>query len=39
MSFTINIYYKGQNGSAKNFAKEMISSGIIDEIRSKIIVL
>ena len=35
MSFTINIYYKGQNGSAKKFATEMISSGIVDEIRSK----
>ncbi len=35
MCFTINIYYKGQNGSAKNFANEMISSGIVDEIRSK----
>lgn len=35
MSFTINIYYKGQNGSAKMFANEMISSGIVDEIRNK----
>ena len=35
MSFTINIYYKGKNGSAKKFASEMISSGIVDEIRSK----
>ncbi len=35
MSFTINIYYKGKNGSAKAFANEMISSGIVDEIRSK----
>lgn len=35
MSFTINIYYKGQNGSAKKFANEMISSGIVDEIRTK----
>ena len=35
MSFTVNIYYKGQNGSAKKFANEMISSGIVDEIRSK----
>ena len=35
MSFTMNIYYKGQNGSAKKFANEMISSGIVDEIRSK----
>ncbi len=35
MSFTINIYYKGENGSAKVFANEMITSGIVDEIRSK----
>ena len=35
MSFTINIYYKGNNGSAKAFAKEMISSGIVEEIRNK----
>ncbi len=35
MSFTINIYYKGQNGSAKAFVNEMISSGIVNEIRSK----
>ena len=35
MSFTINIYYKGKNGSAKKFANEMKSSGIFDEIRKK----
>jgi len=35
MGFIINIYYKGQNGSAREFAKEMISSGIVDEIRNK----
>ena len=35
MSFTMNIYYKGQNGSAREFANEMISSGIVKEIRSK----
>ncbi len=35
MNFTINIYYKGQNGSAKKFANEMISSGIVEEIRNK----
>ena len=35
MSFTINIYYKGINGSAKKFANEMISSGLVDEIRNK----
>jgi quinol monooxygenase YgiN len=35
MAFTINIYYTGSNGSAKKFAEEMISSGIVSEIRSK----
>ena len=35
MSFTINIYYKGENGSAKKFANEMISSGVVEEIRNK----
>ena len=35
MAFTINIYYTGSNGSAKQFAEEMISSGIVDEIKSK----
>ena len=31
----MNIYYKGQNGNAKKFANEMISSGIVEEIRNK----
>lgn len=35
MSFTMNVYYKGQNGSAKKFANEMISSGIVEEIRNE----
>lgn len=35
MAFTINIYYTGSNGSAKRFAEEMISSGIVREIRNK----
>lgn len=35
MSITINIYYKGENGSAKNFAREMIESGIVDEIKKE----
>ena len=30
MSFTVNIYYTGQNGSAKDFANEMVSSGVVD---------
>ena len=33
MSLTINIYYTGKDGSAKEFAREMISRGIVDQIR------
>ena len=33
MAITINIYYTGQNGSAKAFATEMMQSGVIDRIR------
>ena len=32
---TVNLYYKGQNGSAKAFAQEMEQSGISDAIRSE----
>ncbi len=35
MSLVINIYYKGKNGNAKRFAKEMISSGLVDKIRKE----
>ncbi len=35
MSITINIYYKGENGSAKAFAMEMIESGTVDAIRNE----
>ena len=35
MAITINIYYSGRNGSAKTFAEEMTSSGIVDQIRAK----
>lgn len=35
MNITFNIYYKSENGNAKKFAEEMISSGIVDEIRLK----
>ena len=35
MNITFNIYYKSENGNAKKFAEEMISSGIVNEIRSK----
>lgn len=35
MSLTINIYYTGKNGSAKKFVNEMISSGVVDQIRKE----
>ena len=35
MSLIINIYYTGENGNARNFANEIISSGIVDRIRKE----
>ncbi len=35
MSITVNIYYTGENGNAKKFAQEMVSSGVVDAIRSE----
>lgn len=35
MSITVNIYYTGENGSAKKFVQEMISSGTVDAIRKE----
>lgn len=35
MSLTVNIYYTGKNGSAKEFANEMISSGLVDRVRAE----
>ena len=35
MSIVVNIYYKGENGSAAKFAEEMIASGTVDAIRSE----
>lgn len=35
MSITINIYYTGKNGNAKKFAEEMISSGVVNDIRNE----
>lgn len=35
MSITVNIYYSGVNGNAKKFAEEMLSSGIVDDIRAE----
>ncbi len=33
MSLTVNLYYRGTNGSARKFAEEMERSGIADRIR------
>lgn len=35
MAITINIYYSGKNGSAKKFAEEMLSSGMVRDIRAE----
>ena len=35
MAITVNIYYKGQNGSAGDFAREMTETGVVDRIRAE----
>ena len=35
MSLTVNIYYSGENGSAKKFVEEMISSWTVEKIRNE----
>ena len=35
MSLTVNLYYTGNNGNARKFAEEMVSSGIVDEVRAE----
>jgi quinol monooxygenase YgiN len=35
MAITINIYYTGKNGNARKFAEEMISSGVVNDIRTE----
>lgn len=35
MSVTVNIYYSGVNGNAKKFAEEMVSGGIVSDIRAE----
>lgn len=35
MAITINIYYSGKNGNAKKFAEEMVSCGIVRDIRAE----
>ncbi len=35
MAITINIYYKGEDGNAKKFAEEMLSSKTVEKIRNE----
>lgn len=35
MAITINIYYSGSNGNAAEFAREMVESGVVGEIRKE----
>lgn len=35
MAITINIYYTGKNGSARKFVQDMVSTGIVNDIREE----
>ncbi len=35
VSITVNIYYRGTDGSARRFAEEMTASGTVDAIRAE----
>ena len=35
MSIIVNLYYTGKNGSARRFAEELLSSGLVDRIRAE----
>lgn len=35
MSLTINIYYTGKDGSARKFAEEMLSAGVVEKVRGE----
>ena len=35
MSLIVNIYYTGKEGSAKRFAEEMMSRGIVEKVRAE----
>lgn len=35
MAITVNIYYTGENGSARKFAEEMTKSGVVADIRAE----
>lgn len=35
MAITVNLYYTGKNGSARQFAREMTDTGVVDRIRGE----
>ena len=35
MAITIHIYYRGENGNAGRFAREMVAGGIVQDIRAE----
>ena len=35
MTITMNLYYTGQNGSARKFAAEMTESGVVQAVRAE----
>ena len=35
MSLTVHIYYTGKNGSARAFAREMVESGLVEQVRAE----
>lgn len=35
MAVTVNIYYSGVGGNARKFAEDMITSGVVDDIRAE----
>ncbi len=35
MAITVNIYYRGENGRARQFAHEMLDTGVVDRIRAE----
>ena len=35
MAITVNIYYTGKGGSAREFAREMTERGVVDRVRAE----
>lgn len=35
MAITVNLYYTGEKGAARSFAREMTDAGIVDRIRAE----